>query len=121
VDGGFGGEVPLAPALRALAELPPDGDPAEVLVIRPQPRRTAPSTEKWFRRAVASFSPGASAHRSLDVRLHVLHPERALPGSYLDFTPREIRTYYEDGLHTARDWMRGGPTATAPSPLRLPA
>jgi predicted acylesterase/phospholipase RssA len=108
VDGGTKGEIPVVAALRALAELPPDGEPLEVWVIRLQPPRSASAVEKWFRRTLSSLAPGlddplpALQH----VRMRVLHPLRSLPGSYLDFHPEDIRHYYMDGLHTARGWRK---------------
>jgi hypothetical protein len=121
IDGGVGGAVPVAAALSALAELPPDGDPPEVWVLRPQPPRSTTSAEKWFRRAVRSLSRDEVAPRLRGVRLKVLHPRRALPGSYLDFAPKEIRLCYEDGLLTARDWRKQAPLATAFGPGELRA
>lgn len=110
VDSGTRGDVPLAAALHALAGLPPDGEPPEVWVIRPQPPRSATSAEKWFHRVLRRFSPPDAdpVYPRQDVRMRVLHPQRELPGSYLDFSPKEIRHYYEDGLLTARGRMKDG-------------
>lgn len=106
VDSGAQADVPLRAALAALAELPPDGEPPEVWVVRPQPPRSTSSARTWFGRALSALAPRGVPMTSLrGVRLRVLHPRRQLPGSYLDFVPANIRMFYEDGLRTARHRM----------------
>jgi hypothetical protein len=36
------------------------------------------------------------------VKLHVLHPREQLRGPSLDFHPRKVKAWYDDGLQTAR-------------------
>jgi hypothetical protein len=36
------------------------------------------------------------------VKLHVLHPSEPLRGPSLDFHPRKVKSWYDDGLQTAR-------------------
>ena len=40
---------------------------------------------------------------SRHVTLHALHPRKALRGGMLDFDPAKLRTWYWDGLRTARE------------------
>jgi hypothetical protein len=127
VDGGVRNFAPLADALHALAELPPESDPSEVWVMQlRRPGRV--TTAKMLRNYLRSFFPSLSLRpdealvdegkspRTADsflvsgvirgwhrvLRLRVLHPALALSGSVLDFDPARIRAWYEDGLRTAR-------------------
>jgi hypothetical protein len=127
VDACLGRFAPVADALHSLAELPPDDDPVEVWVMMPRGLgKAAPSriVRKWLHPSFPSVSrrgndsvvgavngsrtfisvtlSGAILGRARDVRLRVIHPERDLAGSFLDFHPANIRRWYEDGLRTAR-------------------
>jgi predicted acylesterase/phospholipase RssA len=127
VDGGVRSFAPLADALRALAELPPENDPAEVWVMQLQRSSkvtAAKLVQKYLRSDFPSFSlraeeplvNGTQASRAADsllvsgvihgrpreLRLRVLRPAGDLAGSVLDFDPAKIRAWYEDGLRTAR-------------------
>jgi len=127
VDGGVRNLAPLADALNALAELPPDNDPSEIWVMQlscPRKATTAGMVRKYLRsffpslwlhadgapvdeaksqRASNSFAvSGVIRGHERNLRLRVLHPARDLAGSVLDFDPVKIRAWYEDGLRTAR-------------------
>jgi len=121
VDGGLRGATPLADALDVLAETraPPTGDePDEVWVLAPHVAGpiAQPRLHNWLWVALRSISVLTSAPlpdgdaraaeattaQSAGVRLHVLHPREQLRGPSLDFNPRKVRRWYEDGLQTAR-------------------
>jgi hypothetical protein len=119
--------APLADALHALSEFPPQSDPAEVWLMqlsRPRKVALAKMLRRYFRsffpslslrpdealrdevkssRATHSFVVSGPIHgRHRDLRLRVLHPNLDLSGSVLNFDPARIRAWYEDGLRTAR-------------------
>ncbi len=124
VDGGTRHVDLLADALQTLAEFPPESEAPEVWVVLPSlPHKIAPKAKvkKWLSKALASPSlrtnqafaeskhamrpsQGSGDIHSSDsrLRLRVLHPDRELAGSFLDFDPAKIRAWYEDGLRTAR-------------------
>lgn len=134
VDGGLRAFTPLADALHALAEMPPDGESTEIWVMLLQGPRKAPLTtmiQKSFRAAFPTSSFHIRAlrrqrtietflisavirERYRTLRLNVLHPASKLTGSVLDFNPVKIRGWYEDGLRTARG-------ADVPQCAQLPA
>ena len=127
VDGGVRSHTPLVDALQALFERAPAWGRDEVWVVLPHPVRrvTEARIRHWLsvaRRCVALLTDGAVAEdverarhitsllRSAgngdgrhDVRVRVLHPRARLDGSPLDFQPERVRTWYEDGLRTARE------------------
>jgi len=111
VDGGVRHVTPLADAMRELAREPTAGDePDEVWVLVPEPlgrvRRSAVS--HWLSVALRSLCrptdilPDTAATRRY-LTLHALHPRKALRGGMLDFDPAKLRTWYWDGLRTARE------------------
>lgn len=126
VDGGVRNFEPLAHALRALAEFPPERDPSEVWVMqlrRPRKATTVkmlgrylrsnfpalsissetPAGEARSQRATGSFRvSGAIRGQYRDLRLRILQPALEFSGSVLNFDPARIRAWYEDGLRTAR-------------------
>jgi hypothetical protein len=133
VDACFGRFAPLGDALHALAELPPDNEPAEAWVLMPRSlgkMAAARMVRKWLHSAFPSVQlrsndtmvgqvdgsqtidtfwiSGSILCRNSDVRLRVMHPARDLAGSFLDFHPVNIRRWYEDGLRTARGVADGG-------------
>ena len=127
VDGGVRNFAPLANAVQALAEFPPENDPSEVWVMhlsRPRKVSTAKMLRRYFRSTFPSLSvspdeaaagppasertthsfrvSGAIRGQHRDLRLRVLHPALDFSGSVLNFDPARIRVWYEDGLRTAR-------------------
>ena len=119
VDGGLRRVTPLADALRVLAEGRAPGDePDEVWVLAPHAAGpiARPPLHNWLWVALRSISvltsvpvsasgepPGVdSPGTPAAVTLRVLRPRDQLRGPSLNFHPRKVRTWYEDGLETAR-------------------
>ena len=116
VDGGLRSATPLADALAALAERrAPDDEPDEVWVLAPHvagPVAGRPH-HHWLWVALRAISVLTSAPLPAGgegppappsgVRLHVLHPREQLRGPSLEFHPRKVRGWYQDGLETARE------------------
>jgi len=111
VDGGVHSVTPLADAVSALAEGKESGDePDEVWVLVPEPLRRVPRTAlgHWLSVVVRSlcrlpYGADEEPGRSRDVNLRLLRPREELRGASLDFDPRKLRAWYEDGLRTARE------------------
>jgi hypothetical protein len=143
VDGGLRRVTPLADAVSALAESPPpptpppSGDaPDEVWVLMPHVvgPMAEPPVHSWLSVALRSISVLTSQQFPEDgawaketgpahaprVKLRVLHPREELRGPSLDFNPVKIRTWYEDGLRTARE-AEPEPPASSPTPSPDPA
>jgi NTE family protein len=121
VDGGLRSATPLADALHVLAETraSPSGDePDEVWVLAPHVAGPIPQPRlhNWLWVALRAISvltsaplsdgderaPDATPAPPAGVRVRVLHPHEQLRGPSLDFDPRKVRRWYEDGLRAAR-------------------
>jgi predicted acylesterase/phospholipase RssA len=119
VDGGLRSATPLADALHLLADTrTADREPDEVWVLAPHVSEpiAQPRLHNWLWVALRSISvltsapltdederaPHTATAPPAGVRLRVLHPREQLRGPSLDFDPRKLRTWYQDGLATAR-------------------
>ncbi len=112
VDGGLRSATPLSDALAALAESPaPNPEPHEVWVLAPHVAGpiSEPPPPHWLWVALRSISVltsppplAALGDEVASLKLRVLHPEEPLRGPSLDFAPRKLRSWFQQGLQTAR-------------------
>jgi len=117
VDGGVHNVTPLADALHAFADAgEPTDEPDEVWVLVPEPVRPVRrrAVGHWLGvvlRSVCRLGDGGlgAAAGGGDVNVRVLRPRRELRGPVLDFNPAKLRTWYDDGLRTAREAEISGP------------
>lgn len=126
VDGGVRNFFYLLDVLRVLAERSPNDGPDEIWVLVPHvPREISQVKAHWLnvlRRCFSLLTDQASIEdivqaRQLidllrstpngqggyDTTIRVLHPQTELQGSILDFDPARLRSWYEDGIRTARE------------------
>jgi hypothetical protein len=57
--------------------------------------------QAWHMIDLLRSAPNGRARR--DATIRVLHPRTELQGSILEFDPARLRSWYEDGIRTARE------------------